>query len=118
MYLDTYALVEIANGNPRFSRFLNENFCVSNITLIEFYYVLLRDVDQKTADYWYKKLSAYSAAAPDEVLVEAMKFRIKNRSRNLSFFDCVGYCFAVINDLKFVTGDKEFKNMPKVIFIK
>ena len=40
-----------------------------------------------------------------------MKFRHKNKSKNLSFFDCAGYVYTIENKIRFVTGDKEFEKM-------
>jgi len=42
----------------------------------------------------------------------------ENKKKNLSFFDCAGYIFARENNYKFVTGDKEFENLPNVEYIK
>ena len=46
-----------------------------------------------------------------------MKYRIDNKKENLSIFDYVGYIFALENNLKFVTGDKAFKNKEGVVFV-
>ena len=50
-------------------------------------------------------------------MIRAVRFRIDNNKQNLSFFDCVGYIFAVENSMKFVTGDREFKDKPQVEFL-
>ena len=55
---------------------------------------------------------------PLKILINAMKFRRENKSQNFSFFDCVGYLYAKEVNVKFVTGDKEFRNLPHVEFIK
>jgi predicted nucleic acid-binding protein len=55
---------------------------------------------------------------PKDILIKAVKFRHSNKKKDLSFFDCVGYMFAVENNYKFLTGDKEFKDLGNVIFIK
>lgn len=116
--LDTYALVEIHNENPNFIHYLKEEFIISDITMAEFYSVLLRDYNEKTADYLLKKFEGYIAHTNLNTLIKAIKFRHKNKKQNFSFFDCVGYIFAVEKNMKFVTGDKEFKNLPHVEFVK
>ena len=45
-------------------------------------------------------------------------FRIDNKGKNFSFFDCVGYVFAIENNIKFITGDREFQSMEGVEFVK
>ena len=43
---------------------------------------------------------------------------VENKKQNMSFFDCVGYVYARENNIKFVTGDKEFEKKEGVLFIK
>ena len=116
--LDTYALIEIAKGNVKFAYYLNTEFVVTDITLAEFYAVLLREEDEKVADYWFKKLERCSVPVSREVLKEAIKFRHEHKKKGISFFDAVGYVFAVKNGYYFVTGDKEFEKFKNVEFKK
>ena len=116
--LDTYALAEISKGNPKFSKYMDEDFVIADITLAEFYGIILREYDERTADYWFKKLSSYSKPATKEILIEAIKYRHKNKKKNLSFFDCVGYIFSIKNKFRFLTGDKEFEDLPNVEFVE
>lgn len=116
--LDTYALVEIAEGNPKFAGYLNSYFVITDETLAEFYYVLLREKGEGVADYWYKKLERYSVVVSKEILIEVMKFKYEHRKQDISFFDAVGYVFSVKNGHYFVTGDKEFEKFTQVEFKK
>lgn len=116
--LDTYALMEIAKGNPKFADYLNLDFIITDITLAEFYAVLLREDGEKVADYWFKKLERYSVPVSKEILIEAVKFRQEYKKLDVSFFDAVGYIFSVKNGYYFVTGDKEFENFKNVEFKK
>jgi len=116
--LDTYALVEINNGNPRFTCLLNEELVITDITMAEFYALMYREYDLKTADYWHKKLSFFCRPVPREVLLKASKFKVDNSKQDLSFFDCVGYIYALENNITFVTGDKEFRQRKGVEFMK
>lgn len=116
--LDTYALMEIAKGNPKFAEYLNSDFLITEITLAEFYAVLLREYGEQTAEYWFKKLERYAIHVNKNILIEAIKFRHENRKKNISFFDAVGYIFSVKNGYYFVTGDKEFEKFNNVEFRK
>ena len=116
--LDTYALVEIKLGNPKFKNYLNHNCVILDLILAEFYSVLLREEGKETADFWFKKLENYSVSVSKEILIEAVKFRYKNKKSGISFFDAVGYIFSTKNGYHFVTGDKEFRNLPNVEFVK
>ncbi len=116
--LDTYALVEIHNGNPKVSDLLNEEAAITDITMAEFYGYLYRKHNAATADYWHRKLSFICKNVSRETLIKATRFRIDRKEQNLSFFDCVGYVFAAEKGMKFVTGDKAFKQMDGVEFVK
>ncbi|MBI2651990.1 PIN domain-containing protein [Candidatus Woesearchaeota archaeon] len=116
--LDTYPLIEIAIGNEKFTSLLNEDFVITDITISEFYYVLLQRYNEQTADFWYRKLEPYCVIVPRETLIKAVKFRHENKKRDLAFFDCVGYIFAIENNYKFLTGDNEFEDFENVIYLK
>ena len=116
--LDTYALVEIKLGNPKFKNYLGSNCIILDLILAEFYTVILREESEEVADFWFKKLENYSVPVSKEILIEAVKFRHKHRKQNISFFDAVGYIFSVKTGCHFVTGDKEFKGLPNVDFKK
>lgn len=116
--LDTYALVEIYLGNEKFAEYLNVDFIINDLTLAEFYGVLLKEYGLEEAELWLKKLERYSIQVDKETLIEAIKFRYEHKKQNISFFDSVGYIFSVKNGCYFVTGDKEFENLPNVEFKK
>ncbi len=116
--LDTYALIEIVNENPKFAHYLNEDIVITELTLLEFYGVLLRDESEDLAEYWFRKLEAYAVSVDRAILKEAVKFRHEHRKDNISFFDAVGYVYSLSKGCLFVTGDKEFENFKNVEFIK
>jgi len=116
--LDTYALAEIYEGNQKFIKYLESPFVIADLTLAEFYSVLLRDKDENAADLWYNKLVTYTQPVLMRLLIEAVKFRYKHRKLGISFFDAAGYVFALRNGFKFVTGDKEFEKLENVEFVK
>ena len=115
--LDTYALVEINNGNPRFANLLNEEIVIPDVTMSEFYGYLYKRYDLKTADYWLRKLSFFCKPVSRDILIKAARFRIDNSKQDLSFFDCAGYIFALENKMNFVTGDRAFKGKEGVEFV-
>lgn len=110
--LDTYALIEIANSNPKFAFLIKEDFVIPSTTLAEFFWVLKRD--KQDAYSWIAKLIPFCVQIPLESMIKAQEFRFLHRSQNLSFFDAAGYVFSLENDYVFVTGDKEFRNLKGV----
>ncbi len=116
--LDTYVLIEIHDENPNFLKYLNQEFIIPEIIMAEFYEIILRNYNEQTANYVLEKFRHFITPVKMEILIKAVKFRHENKKQNLSFFDCVGYIFALENKMKFVTGDKEFKDKENVEFIK
>ena len=116
--LDTYVLWEINFGNDKFSKFLTEDFVITDWTATEFYRGLLKEYNKQTADYWLNRLKPNSRSVNINVLIRAVIFQHTNKKTNMSLFDAVGYIFSLENDLKFVTGDKEFEHREGVEFIK
>ena len=116
--MDTYALVEIANKNIKFAEYSDKEFVITDLTLAEFYSVLLREEGEEVASYWYKKLNPYSLPVGKDILIEAVKFKHIHKKQDISFFDAVGYMYALKKGYPFVTGDKEFEHFPNVEFKK
>ena len=116
--LDTYALWEISKGNPKFQHLNERDFVIPDPILAEFYWALLLEYNKPAADYWFRQMSPYTKPVDKYLMAKAMNFRYQRKKQNLSFFDCVGYIYSQENNIKFVTGDKEFEKMPGVLFIK
>ena len=117
LFFDTYALVEIAKGNPNYDNYKNIRIVTSDFNLVELYYILLKINYEKTDEY-YKELSDFSIKLAFDIVKKAMIFRHKNRQLNLSYADCMGYIMAKEYNIKFLTGDKEFEKMENVEFVK
>lgn len=116
--LDTYALIEIHQGNSKFTSLLNDDIMIAETTFAEFYGLIYRKHDKITADYWQRKLEPFCKPVSLSILIKAMQFRVDSRKNDISFFDAVGYTFALENYCSFVTGDKEFEHMKNVMFLK
>ena len=53
-----------------------------------------------------------------EVIEEANLFRLENIKKKISTTDAVGYVLSKKFSVKFLTGDKEFKDLDSVEFVK
>lgn len=116
--LDTYALVEISIGNPKFTVLQESPIVIHELTLVEFYSVILRQYNKMTADYWINKLYPYVQKCDLPLLIKGAIFKVENPKKNYSFFDAIGYVFARENNFVFVTGDEGFRGVKGVEFIK
>lgn len=118
-FFDSYAIVEIILGNENYKKFEDSTIVTSTINLAEVYYFLLREYNERTADYWIKKMNFHlvNIIKLDSV-VKASKFRFENKDEQLSYADCLGYILAKELNLEFLTGDIKFKNKKNVEFVK
>ncbi len=117
-FLDTYAIIEILKGNVNYLKYRNCDFIITKLNLFELFYYLLQKLDFELAkviigDY-FKHVIDYDF----HTITSAAYFRSQNKKANLSMSDCIGYFVAKTNNIAFVTGDKEFKNIDNVEFVK
>lgn len=118
-FFDTYALYEILLGNQAYKKYDEHvSFVTTRLNLMELYYGLLRKYGKKTAGEYYGSFLSNVTDIDDETIKEAMEFRLENAHRDLSYVDCVGYALARRNGLLFLTGDKAFKDLPGVEYVK
>ena len=116
MFFDTYALVEIARGNPRYRKYLEGRITLTRLNLIELYYAVLRDFNEAEAKKHYLFYLPFVEEITDKVVFEAMKFRLGHKG--LSYADCIGYMTAKAKGEKFLTGDAAFKGLENVEFVR
>lgn len=117
-FFDTYAIIEIIKENKSYKKYLDEEITTSHLNIGELYYFLTKSYSKELADLWYNKLKDTSLFIELDTIIEAMIFRKENKNKNFSFIDCVSYIISKKNKLIFLTGDKEFKDMPNVEFVK
>lgn len=115
-FFDTYALIEIAKNNPNYVQYGDELVTVTIFNLVELYYSILKDFNENRAKTVYDKFRECVSEVRDDVIFEAMKLKLKNK--RLSYAGCVGYIFALRNNLRFLTSDREFANLDNVEFVK
>lgn len=121
-FLDTYALMEYLGGNKAYLKYFSSDNQqkTSLLNLMELYFHVLQDADEDMADDSYTQFKQFTVPLTDEVLKNAMKFRLRSRSRHLdiSYTDAVGYNISKSLGLKFLTGDEAFKSLEDVEFVK
>ncbi len=115
-FFDTYALIEIIKGSDSYNMFKDEALVTSSLNLGELYYKLCVDFDKRVADFWYKRLKDMIIEVSTEHVIKGMLFKLSNK--RLSFVDCVSYALAQDYGFVFVTGDKGFKGIANVEFVK
>jgi len=122
LFADTYAIIEILKGNENYRRYRDIKLITTDFNILELSYALIR---------YYSKSKALEIISDvrdnievtdvnDSDFVESSEFRIKSNreGKKLSLIDCLGYIVAKRLKIKFLTGDKEFRDLEGVEFVK
>jgi len=117
-FFDTYALVELIVGNPNYERFKEVPFTTTRLNLMELYYGLAIKYGQSKAEKYFKRFKEFCTEFDDETLRLAMIFRAQNKKKKFSYVDCISYMIALRRRMKFLTGDKGFRGLPNVEYVK
>lgn len=117
-FLDTYAIYEMMAGNPDYSDYFGEENRTSMLNIAEVYYRILLDSDEATADDKTLPLLPFAIPIGTGTVKRAMIFKFENRQKKFSYADSIGYALARERGLLFLTGDKEFKDLSNVEYVK
>ena len=118
-FYDSYSVIEYINNNLKFVPYFEENSGVLTImNIMEVYYSSLLAAGIEKANIVIDKLWPLIISPSKDIIKKAMQFRIAHKKRKLSYADCLGYSIALEMQIKFLTGDKEFQNLPNVEFVK
>ncbi len=121
-YVDTYALVEILRGNQSYEKYASEELVTSEFNLLELAYALTRDHGKEKAVEILRIVRAFVAiiqpSDKDYAEASALRIELKKQARNLSLIDALGYVLAKRLKIPFLTGDREFKELDGVEYVK
>jgi len=115
-FLDTYGLIEIVRGNPRYRRYLAAELRTSVWNLVELYLAILRDRGEIEAQRQFARFRTIAIDPEDGWLFEAMGLKV--RRPKLSYADAIGYTAARRIGARFLTGDEAFRRLPDVEFCR
>lgn len=118
IFLDTYAMVEILEGNDKYLNYQSADVVTTRFNLFEFYYVVLSKYGKEKAEIVFKNYRSVSVEVSDDVLKSAAAFKLEHKKKRFSFTDCIGYKYAESAGAKFLTGDYVFKGFPNVEFVQ
>ncbi len=117
-FADTFALIEYLKDNPSYVPYFEKHEIItSKLNLMELYYSSLKEVSEELAERHYNAFLPRTVDITDAHFKSAAKMRLKQKENNLSYVDCTGYSIAQENNIKFLTGDKQFKGMKNVEWI-
>lgn len=114
---DTYALIEILNKNRNYEKYVDGDIIINNFIFAEFCYQLIKDKEKNIEEY-LNEIEPAIIRLSARIIKKAMNFRYANKKKKLSMTDCISYFQAKELGIKFLTGDKEFKELENVEFVK
>ena len=118
-YFDTYALVEISKGNPKYAPYKEGiRVLLNKLNILEFSYFLIREGKGDEVKKVFDEFSRFNVDYNDEILIKAAEMKFKFVKQKISFIDCICYLIAKKNNAKFLTGDEHFRNKDNVEFVK
>ncbi len=117
-FFDSYALVEVINGNENYNEYKPAGMIFTKMNLFEVYYALLRKLGQQEADSFLYSYSFYITDYDETVIAEAAQLKLLYKSRNISMADAIGYIVAKRWNVRFLTGDQQFKDLENVEYVK
>lgn len=88
------------------------------LNIYEVYYYLLRERNESVANNFVMQYHNYSKEFTLFTIIKAAKFKLSYKNKKFSMTDCIGYVMAKSLGIPFLTGDKEFKGMPNVEFVR
>ena len=118
LFFDTYALIEILRGNPAYASFQEATPIINQFVFAELCTKLVKEVGEQAAFVYADQYIPSVVLTENSAIKEAAVLRCKWHKMRVSFTDCLGYVQAKRMGIKFLTGDKEFKEMDNVEFVK
>lgn len=121
-FFDSYALIEILNGNKNYLPYLRNDIILTKLNLMECYGSWIEEMEELKADHYFQIFNPLCIALLDEDIKEGVKLRryLKREDKrfNPSYVDCISYVISLRLNIKFLTGDNLFENMKNVEFVK
>lgn len=114
-------MIEYLSGNRSYAAYFESGrLATSLLNLAELYYRVLFERGKDEAESTYTAFRAYQGEITHEDITLGMQLRLRRRAggSNLSYTDAIGYAMSERMGLRFLTGDKAFKAMGNVEFVK
>lgn len=105
-------------GNQNYISYKDSAVTLTIFNLAEIYWHALLEYTHEEAEEIYATYKVAVVEIDDNTLKEAVKFRKQHKKQDLSYTDCIGYIYAKRYGMKFLTGDKQFEDLPNVEFVK
>jgi predicted nucleic acid-binding protein len=118
---DTYAFIELFEGNRRYrGLFKNHDLVTTSLNVVEVYSTLLRRIELDEAREFAQAALRLVIEVPRDTALRAAEIRTAmiHSKKNCSHVDAWGYAAAERLGREFLTGDEAFRDVSNVRFIK
>jgi predicted nucleic acid-binding protein len=119
-FYDSYAVLAYLSDNPKYTDYFEENSgFLTKLNLMEIFYRTVEVHGAKAASQVVKVFGKYVVDFGLADIEGSMKLRFKLRKNGVevSYADALGYYLALKANVKFLTGDKRFKELEGVEFV-
>ena len=122
LFADTYALVEILKANPAYEICSQEELVTSEFNMFELAYAMHRDFGRTDAlrilQFLRSRIEVIHPEDLDYLNASQFSQSCNKKGKKLSLIDSLGYACSKKLNIPFLTGDREFKDIENVEFIK
>ena len=120
-FADSYALIEMLKGNSGYLPFSGEQLLTTEFNVCEVAFAVCRDYPRTAnATIAFLRSVVTVVETDDEDYCSGAFFRRETTGNGLklSMIDCIGYSVAKRLRVPFLTGDREFKDLEDVKFVR
>lgn len=117
-FFDSYAIIEILKTNKSYEKYVDTIVVTTKMNLFEVYHSLLKTLNKEKADNFLENQNYFIVDFDEKDIQESAEFKLEHARKHLSMVDCTGYVLAKKLGIKFLTGEKEFKDFGNVEFAK
>lgn len=120
-FADSYARIEILKGNENYRSFQSVRLITTEFNICEVAFAVCREYPA-TASHVLKTVrkmvTLQTTGDQDYCSGATMRKWASGKGKKLSTIDCVGYSVADRLSIPFLTGDREFEDLPGVEYVK
>ena len=120
-YYDSYAIIEFLDKNQEYKKYFAEDSGIlTALNLMEVSYSLQKHFGFKSTVEHLESFLPYLVTFDLSDIDSAMRLRLalEKKKLNISYVDALGYHLAKKHGVSFLTGDRHFKDLDNVTFVK
>ena len=117
-FFDSYALLEMLHQNENYAPYRQAKLVTTKLNLFEVYSACTRDYGTRYAQEVFEQLKGHASELEEDVIPGAAALRIRLSQKRMSMTDVIGYVTAAKKGIRFLTGDRQFEDLPNVEFVR